>query len=497
MNANLKKKINYNLWNTFNFASMLKNHIQNQFSEEFSFELTDGQRQLTDKLASFMSSGTGQQAFLLRGYAGTGKTTMLNAFVRILEKYKIPVVLLAPTGRAAKVLRAYTGKSAYTIHKYIYRQKSNADGLGRFSLDKNQLRNCFFIVDEASMISNQSFDGSVFGSGCLLDDLFEFVYSGQGCRLMFVGDTAQLPPVKTIVSPALDRHELEAYGLEVDEYELTEVVRQQRDSGILYNATRIRELIAGGSSPGSYFPIRLEGFSDIIRLPGAELIERLGMCYDRYGEQQTMVITRSNKRANRFNQGIRQTILYRDAEITVGDLLMVVKNNYFWLEESDQLDFVANGDIVEITAVRGYEELYGFRFADVSLVFVDYENVEIDCKIMLDTLSVETASLSLEDNRRFFQAVAEDYAAIRSKKKRWEKIRENTYFNALQVKFAYAVTCHKAQGGQWNVVFIDQGYLIPDMLNEEYLRWLYTAFTRPVKELYLVNFNREFFDEKD
>ena len=474
---------------------MLKKHLADQLLQNFGFPPTAGQKLLAGKLAAFVADNPVQSVFLLKGYAGTGKTSMLNALVKTLSALKFQTVLLAPTGRAAKVLSSYTGKNANTIHKRIYRQKSSVDGMGCFVLDKNMLKDCFFIVDEASMISNSSPEGSVFGSGRLLDDLYEYVYTAQNCRLILVGDTAQLPPVGMNISPALDPRELELYGLEVIDHELTDVVRQEQDSGILHNATNLREMISEDFPNSSYFPIETVGFSDIIRIGGADLIEQISNCYDRFGEQQTMVITRSNKRANKFNQGIRSTILYKDSEITVGDLLMVVKNNYFWLGEDEKVDFIANGDIVEIKAIRKYEELYGFRFANVSLKFIDYEDLEVDCKIFLDTLNVESASMSQEDNNQLFQSVAEDYTDIPNKKKRWEKIRENPYFNALQVKFSYAVTCHKAQGGQWDAVFVDQGYLVEDMINKEYLRWLYTAFTRPVKELYLVNFNKEFFEE--
>ena len=474
---------------------MLKKHIKDQLCKNLSFNPTSGQDLLMEKLAVFIVDGSNDSAFLLKGYAGTGKTSTLNSLVKTLKDFKFQVVLLAPTGRAAKVLAAYTGKSAFTIHKRIYRQKSSSDGMGKFVLDKNLMKNCFFIIDEASMISNNLVEGSVFGSGRLLDDLYEYVYGGHNCKLILVGDTAQLPPVGMDISPALDRSELEMYDLEVVEHELTEVVRQEHDSGILHNATNIREMIGEDWFVSSYFPLETKEFPDIIRIGGEDLIERISTCYDRFGEQQTMVVTRSNKRANKFNQGIRSTILYKEDEITVGDLLMVVKNNYYWLEEDEKVDFIANGDIVEIKAIRGYEELYGFRFAKVSLRFVDYDDLEIDCRIFLDTLTIESASLTYEDNQKLYNAVAEDYADIRSKKKRWEKIKENEHFNALQVKFAYAVTCHKAQGGQWDAVFIDQGYLVEEMITKEYLRWLYTAFTRPVKELYLVNFNKDFFEE--
>ncbi|MHA7108584.1 ATP-dependent DNA helicase [Sunxiuqinia elliptica] len=474
---------------------MLKKHIQEQIYQNLGFTPTEGQKQLTEKLATFVVNADPDVLFLLKGYAGTGKTSMLNALVKTLHAFKFQTVLLAPTGRAAKVLSSYTGQSAYTVHKKIYRQKSTTDGFGQFVLDKNLAKDCFFIVDEASMIANSSNEGSVFGTGRLLDDLYEFVYTGKNCKLILVGDTAQLPPVGMEISPALDVSELEMYGATVDHHELVDVVRQEQDSGILYNATEIRSLIGEGYFFPDYFPIETESFSDIKRIGGGELIEKISDCYDKYGEEETIVITRSNKRANKFNEGIRSTILYKEAQITVGDLLMVVKNNYFWLGEDEKVDFIANGDIVEIQSIYSYEELYGFHFANVCLKFVDYDDLEIDCKILLETLSIETASLGYEDSQRLFQSVAEDYQDIRSKKKRWEKIRENEHFNALQVKFAYAVTCHKAQGGQWDAVFVDQGYLVEDMLNVEYLRWLYTAFTRPVKELYLVNFNKEFFGE--
>jgi exodeoxyribonuclease-5 len=321
------------------------------------------------------------------------------------------------------------------------------------------------------------------------------VYSGSNCRLILVGDTAQLPPVGLDVSPALSKIDLEFYDRKVFEYELTEVVRQDQNSGILFNATIIRNLINDGFFEPAYFPLECKPFEDIRRIGGADLIEEIATCYSRFGMFETIVVTRSNKRANKFNEGIRSTILYKEADISVGDLLLIVKNNYFWLEANETIDFIANGDIAEIASIYKYEELYGFRFANVSLRLLDYPEIEFDCKIILDTLSIEAASLTSDQNRKLFDAVAEDYLEIRSRKKRWEKIKENPYFNALQVKFAYAVTCHKAQGGQWKAVFVDQGYVTEEMLNIEFLRWLYTALTRPTERLYLVNFNKEFFEE--
>ena len=346
------------------------------------------------------------------------------------------------------------------------------------------------------MISNQSSEYTNFGSGRLLDDLVEYTYNNKGCKLIVVGDTAQLPPVGLPISPALDASELGMYGLDVVEVELKDVVRQSADSGILLNATNLRDYIGEDehSDWSGFFPIELSGFSDISRISGEDLIETISSCYDQYGREETMVVTRSNKRANRFNQGIRASILYQESEISIGDLLMVVKNNYYWLGDDEKMDFIANGDIAEIVRIGRYEELYGFRFANVSIRFIDYKDIEIDCKIFLETLNIETSSFPFEVQRKLYEAVAEDYLDIRDKKKRWEKIRDNEYFNALQVKFAYAVTCHKAQGGQWKSVFVDLGYVTEEMIDREYLRWIYTAFTRPVDKLYLVNFSKEFFE---
>jgi len=474
---------------------MIKNHIQSEILKNLGRLPTTGQNELSQKLADFVAESETDAVFILKGYAGTGKTTMLSSLVRTFTKFKFRSVLLAPTGRAAKVLSNYTGQNAYTIHKSIYRQQSSTDGAGRFVLNKNLYKDTFFIVDEASMISNSNFETSIFGSGRLLEDLIEYVYSGSNCRLFLVGDTAQLPPVGLDVSPALSKKELDFYDRYVYEYELTEVVRQDQHSGILFNATFIRNLITDGNYNSGYFYIECKQFEDIRRLSGADLIEEISTCYDRFGLIETIVVTRSNKRANKFNEGIRSTILYKEADISVGDLIMIVKNNYFWLEANEKIDFIANGDIAEIISIYKHEEMYGFRFANVSLRLLDYPDIEFACKIMLDTLNIESAALNNDQNRKLFDAVSEDYPDIRSKKKRWEKIRENPYFNALQVKFAYAVTCHKAQGGQWKAVFVDQGYLTEEMLNTEFLRWLYTAFTRPTERLYLVNFNKQFFEE--
>ena len=472
---------------------MLKNHVKNLLQQNLQFSPTGCQSELMDGLAEFITSERQDRIMLIKGFAGTGKTTMISALTQTLRTLKIRTELMAPTGRAAKVMAGYTNLPAYTIHKKIYRQQSSADGMGRFVLDRNLYKNAWFIVDEASMISNENNENSVFGSGKLLDDLLEYVYSGLNCRLILVGDIAQLPPVGLSISPALEVVTFSEHGFEVAEYVLTEVVRQAADSGILSCATQIRKGIENGSQSG-FIQFELNDFEDVSRVSGEDLIERISSCYDKYGLFETTVVTRSNKRANLFNKGIRGSILYRENEIERGDLLMVVKNNYYWANEESEMKFIANGDIAEVVSIYGYEELYGFRFADVCLRMVDYEDMEIDCKIFLDTLAIETASFSYEQNRNLFESVSEDYTEIGNKQKRWKKIKENPHFNALQVKYAYALTCHKAQGGQWKAVFVDHGYLTEEMLDQDYYRWLYTAFTRPVEKLFLVNFNKNFFE---
>lgn len=474
---------------------MIKNHLKTILTQNLPFTPTDCQLQLIDTLASYIFSDEPDRIMLIKGYAGTGKTSMLYSLTQTLNQLKIRSVLLAPTGRAAKVLAGYTQMQAFTIHKKIYRQKSSSDGFGHFALDKNLFKNTYFIVDEASMISNETTENNVFGSGRVLDDLLEYVYSGENCRLVLVGDTAQLPPVGLVVSPALEITSLESYGFSVKIEELTDVVRQAEGSGILNNATQIRNKIGNKEQSSGFFPISLNNFKDIERISGADLIESITSSYSKYGIFETAVVTRSNKRANLYNKGIRGSILYRENEIERGDLLMVVKNNYYWNDEGVTLDFIANGDIAEVIKIYKYEELYGFRFANVCLRFIDYEDIELDCKIFLETLSIETASFSYDQNRKLFEAVSEDYADIRNKRERWKKVKENPYFNALQVKFAYAITCHKAQGGQWRAVYVDHGFVSDDMLDTEFYRWLYTAFTRPTEKLYLVNFDKKFFPD--
>jgi len=475
---------------------MLKSYISNQIIEEIKFDPTRCQTEMADKVAEFITIDQSHLVFLLRGYAGTGKTTALSALVRVLDHLKMKAVLLAPTGRASKVLSKYAGKPATTIHKKIYRQQSTNNGYGKFALDRNLHKNTIFIIDEASMISNHPQENNIFGSGYLLSDVIEYVMSGENCRLILAGDIAQLPPVGFNLSPALEEEELKFFDLDVIKCELTEVVRQSVKSGILENATLIRNLLADEQFQG-YWKIKISGYKDIMRIGGADLIEEISGCYHKFGVDETIVVTRSNKRANKFNEGIRRSVLYREEQISAGDLVMSVKNNYHWAKQSEELGFIANGDIAEVIKIRKYEEKYGFHFVNVTLRFLYFKNVEIDCKIILDTLTIEAPSLTQAEQKRLFEEISLDYPEIHHKRTLWEKMRENEYFNALQVKFSYALTCHKSQGGQWKAVFLDHGYLTEDMIDREYLRWIYTAFTRPTEKLYLVNFNKEFFEEEN
>lgn len=472
----------------------MKNFISGLILQKLGHEPTVGQKEVIDKLATFVSDPSSNALFLLKGYAGTGKTSTISALVKVLDELKIKFVLLAPTGRAAKVLSRQSGKAASTIHKKIYRQSSVADGSSKFSLDRNLSKNTIFVVDEASMISNLPQEHSVFGSGYLLSDLIEYVTNGFNCKLIVSGDTAQLPPVGLTLSPALDPEELQLFCSEVVSLELTEVVRQSLDSGILDNATYIRKRIIQGEHQG-FWPLKMKGHADLIQLGGDQLIDEIAKCYQQMGMEETIVITKSNKRANLFNEGIRRTILFQEDQIMKGDLLMVVKNNYHWSKQLEELDFIANGDIVEIVRIKKYEERYGFHFANVILRLIDYQELEIECKILLETLTVEAPALTADENKRLFEAISEDYEEIRNKRERWKQIREDPFYNALQVKYSYAVTCHKAQGGQWKAVFLDHGYLTAEMVDREFLRWFYTAFTRAEERLYLVNFHKDFFDE--
>ena len=472
---------------------MINEHFERIVKEKFGFDFSPTQQAAMKNFLAFLFDRHPESLFLLKGYAGTGKTSLVAAIVNTLLQFEQQVVLLAPTGRAAKVFAGYSHQPAFTIHKKIYRQKNAQEGIGIFSLGFNGNANTLFFVDEASMISMGSQDSN-FGSGSLLDDLIEFVYNGRNNRLVLIGDTAQLPPIGVDVSPALEAEFLRvSYGMEIYEANLTDIMRQSEQSGILYNATRVREMI--GAGPLAKLLFRVTGFPDIVRVSGGELLEELDQCYNSFGMDETMVICRSNKRANRFNEGIRARILYREEAFGGGDKIMVVKNNYFWGAEYDKIDFIANGDVARVVRVRNVCEMYGFRFADVALYFPDYEE-EIEAKVILDTLHSEAPSLTTEENTRLFNAVMEDYADVPSKKERLKKLKNDPWFNALQVKYAYAVTCHKAQGGQWSNVFVDMGYIRPDMLGLDFYRWLYTAFTRTTGRLLLVNISPEYLEDK-
>lgn len=471
---------------------MLSTHIATQIYAKICFNTTSGQKKIIESLSEYLAESDPAAIFVLNGYAGTGKTTLIAALVRALKDCGIKPVLLAPTGRAAKVLSRYSGEPALTIHKRIYRQRTNADYESKFSLNINQERGAVFIVDEASMLANGSSDGAIFGSGALLDDLVSYVRGGRDCRLILVGDDAQLPPIGADYSPALDPKALSVYG-EVIYTSLDEVVRQEAESGILFNATLVRCMLENGICEVPRFKM---DYPDIEAVEGGDFMEKLQDCYDRYGRDETIVITRSNKRANRYNDGIRRYVLGAEEEIESGDLLMVVKNNYHFTERTEDcpMNFLANGDIAELRRLRRFEDFYGFRFATAVLSFADYNDAELECKILLDTIASESPSLTREESNRLFCEVEKDYLDIKSKLKRFKEIRENPHFNAVQVKFAYAVTCHKAQGGQWRAVFIDRCLFGDEPMTRDMLRWLYTALTRATDKLYLVNFDERFYE---
>lgn len=462
----------------------MSNELMYQILRNFPFDPTDDQMYALDVFERFMTDSDERCVMILRGSAGTGKTSLASVIVRTLLDLQYKISLLAPTGRAAKVFSLTSGQPAATIHRSIYRERTFAGLDGKFNLNANLYRNRLFLIDEASMISLTSVN-STFGSGCLLDDLIQFVYNERNCRMLLIGDKAQLPPVGEAESPALRADVLAAYGLKVYECDLNEVLRQSQDSGILYNATIIRQMITHDQAT-ALPQIRFKGFADISIVPGDELIESLSTSYAEVGIDETMVITRSNKRANIFNQGIRNMVLGREEELTTGDMLMVVKNKYKE-KQAEGLSFIANGDRAIVRSVRNVRELYGFRFADVTLSFPDYDNTEEDMIVILDTLTTEAPALTHEQNEQLFQQVLADYADVPLKSDRMKKIREDDYYNALQVKFGYAITCHKAQGGQWAHIYLDQGYMTDEMLTPDYIHWLYTAFTRATEHLYLVN----------
>ena len=462
----------------------MSNELMYQILRNFPFAPTTDQMHALDVFEGFITDSDERCVMILRGSAGTGKTSLASVIVRTLLDLQYKISLLAPTGRAAKVFFLNSGQPAATIHRSIYRERTFAGLDGKFNLNANLYRNRLFLIDEASMISLTSVN-STFGSGCLLDDLIQFVYNERNCRMLLIGDKAQLPPVGEAESPALRTDVLAAYGLKVYECDLNEVLRQSQDSGILYNATIIRQMITHDQAT-ALPKIRFKGFADISIVPGDELIESLSTSYAEVGIDETMVITRSNKRANIFNQGIRNMVLGREEELTTGDMLMVVKNKYKE-KQAEGLSFIANGDRAIVRSVRNVRELYGFRFADVTLSFPDYDNTEEDVIVILDTLTTEAPALTHEQNEQLFQQVLADYADVPLKSDRMKKIREDDYYNALQVKFGYAITCHKAQGGQWAHIYLDQGYMTDEMLTPDYIHWLYTAFTRATEHLYLVN----------
>ena len=471
--------------------------VENYFSEllvrKMGMEPTHGQRELFEKLGRFLTVAPSEFPLLVvRGYAGTGKTTAVSAFIKVLKELKHKFVLLAPTGRAAKVLSNYSGMQAKTIHKQIYRQRSLSDKESKFAIDFNKSRDTVYIVDEASLITiGSGFETSIFGTGDLLDDLISYIRQNSGNKLILMGDSAQLPPIGLEESPALDFDYVSQYSHLAEEVTLTEVVRQAGESGILYNATLLREEIERGDLDAPRF--RCGGFDDFRRISGGELIEELDGAISKYGLDEVVVLCRSNMRANRYNMGIRQTVLFMEEQLTRGDKLMIVKNCYQFLENVPDLDFIANGDVAELVKIGNYEERYGLHFAQATLKFPDYNDVEIDAKIILDTLSSVSPSLDREQQQTLFEGVYADYEDITVRKKRMEKVREDKYYNALQIKYAAAITGHKSQGGQWKCVFVDNN-LWKDEISLDDKKWLYTAMTRAVEKVYLVNFNDKYFE---
>lgn len=476
------------------------NDFSNFIFREFPYSPTPGQQNLIKRLADFIVSDMGQfPLFLLEGYAGTGKTTVVSTLVKALPKAGYSAVLLAPTGRAAKVLSLYAQMPAFTIHKRLYRPAMDADGHVHFQVQQNKSVRTLFIVDEASMIPDdrQSGENTAFQTRNLLEDLIGHVFSGQDCKMLFLGDSCQLPPVGSVQSPALDTDLLrESYYLDLDSFILSDVVRQSLESGILSVATGIRAKI-GINRSGLPLPLfgKENAFADVISITGIDMPDAMQQAFSDYGRENTVVITRSNKRANLFNQAIRERILFHENELAAGDNLMVVRNNYFWLPDESKAGFIANGDIIEVQSIRKTEELYGFRFAEATVRMVDYpEEPSFDVKLLLNTINSEGPALNYEDNQKLFNEVMADYMGESTRRKRMAGIRNNPHFNALQVKHASALTCHKTQGGQWDAVFIEKGYLKDEMIDTEYLRWLYTAVTRATKKLFLINFEERFFE---
>jgi len=472
---------------------MINEYLINRLKHHLSFEPTGSQYEAMSVIANFLSSSDKKPVLILKGYAGTGKTSLVASFVKTLDEFSIKSVLTAPTGRAAKVLSSMVGKPAYTVHKKIYRQISAKDGFGGFNLNKNLSKDTVFIVDEASMISNEYQGNSVFGSGMLLNDLLQFVFEAPNCRLMLIGDTAQLPPVGLELSPALDETTFNNLDFNLFSVEMTDVLRQSNQSGILYNATNLRKML-NDNKPVTKFPkFSISKFPDIKSISGAEFQEELNKCYDLYGLEETLVICRTNKYANLYNKSIRNSILFREEELSSGDYLLVMKNNYHWLKENEAAYFIANGDIIRVKRVKKHYNLYGYRFVDLTCEMIDYKEYELYVRVILDSIVSDGPGFSQTEQEAFFKTVLEDYSDEPSMKKRYELTRQNDFYNSLQIKFAYSMTCHKSQGGQWKAVFIDLGYFTNEYLSRELVRWLYTAVTRAVDRVYLVNFPKEFF----
>ena len=464
---------------------MLSHFFLEKIKKNFPHVPTPEQDIALSELSEFIFSQDSDSLFLLKGYAGTGKSSLVGSIVRTMNELEQKSVLLAPTGRAAKVFALYAGQNAYTIHKKIYRQKTFSNEPTGFLPADNLHKNTLFIVDEASMISNDGFDSFVFGSGRLLDDLIHYVYSGEGCRLILLGDSAQLPPVSQPESPALEIETLQGYGMHVKSITLTKIVRQAEMSGILLNATDLRNALVNNTV--TVFPkIITKNCPDIKIISGDELIDALDESYNRDGMEETIIISRSNKRANIFNNGVRNRILYREEELSSGDMLMVAKNNYFWQKDEKSIDFIANGDLMEVLKIRKEQELYGFRFSDLTVRFPDY-NLEMDVKVLMETLHTETPGLPKETADKLFYSILEDYEDIPTKQEKMKKMKIDPFFNAVQIKYAYAVTCHKAQGGQWKNVFLDISYVPEEYLGVNFYRWLYTAFTRATERIFLIN----------
>ena len=463
--------------------------------KKFPFSPTYKQDIFFQKIAIFLTDTANETIFVLKGYAGTGKTTVISTIVNNLIDIDKKYVLLAPTGRAAKVIANYSSKPAFTIHKKIYFPKKSSGGGVSFTIQQNKHKNTIFIVDEASMISDNNSDSKLYENGSLLDDLISYVYSGTNCKMILLGDTAQLPPVNLDISPALDIHTLSVnYNKEIEHIELDEVMRQEENSGILFNATELRELLK--ESFITEFRFDVKKFKDIVRLTdGYDIQDAINSAYSNYSIEDTAFIVRSNKRANQYNEQIRTKILFKESDLSTGDFLMVVKNNYFWLKDSDEAGFIANGDIIEILEIFSIQELYGFKFAKVKIRMVDYPNQKpFETVLLLDTIKSESPSLTYEESNRLYEEVMKDYESETTKYKKFQKVKANEYFNGLQVKFSYAITCHKSQGGQWDTVFIEQPYL-PNGIDRDYIRWLYTAMTRAKNKLYLIGFKDEYFVE--